>query len=446
MKRISATRTPLRRVPGQHGFRLFRLALIAVAGATVLFAAPAGHAAAPGKYTVQPLLKRGDKVPGTSIPAQYGFEVSALNDNGQLLFVAYPPNTDALFQYSGGKFSPIAGPGIPAPTASGHWPAGNVFSPASMNQNGDAVFAMQDSNGNWIGTFRWDATAGKSTAVALNGTPAVNGLTFTQAGFPRPAINQSGAIAFPALVKNAAGKVLDISLFFQGQDGKTQALVLPGQAGPDGATLDNALMATITDDGRIGFIARRHGQLRPSAYLSEGGQLTPVAIVGTGAPGGGKITEVLHAWANNKNHDLLVEVVLNDLDTGPHALYRWSNGSLIPVVVPGQAMPGGGQFVSLMYESVSFPNEAGQHAFYGLVTEGGITRTAAYLLGTDGTLSLILKTGDTTELGTLARVGDPDEDDGGAFGIALNSKGQVAVVLKPVNGRQTLSLLTPAAP
>lgn len=435
----------------------------AIAAAAVLCPVTPSQAAAPTKYTAQVLLKRGDKLAGTSLSAPLGLEADALNDNGQLLFEAYGSSAPALVQYSGGSFTPIIAPGVVAPTTSGKWPTGGDWSPVSMNQNGDAAFTVQNFGaGLWIGTFRWDAKAGKSSAVALNGMPATGNLTFDQAGFPRPAINSHDEIAFPATLKDPAGKVTGPGLFFQGEDGKTQPMVLPGQAGSDGAVLDDAYWPTLSDDGRVSFLARRHGQLRPSAYLLEGGQITPIAVVGTVAPGGGIITEAVQTWVNNRNQNVLVQVVLNDLDNGPHALYRWSGGTLAPVVTPGQPMPGGGQFTSLSnaepsgnanfpveWSSVSFPNERGQHAFYGLVTDGGITRTAAYLLDTDGSLSLILKAGDTNEIGAIARVGDPDEEDGanfGGFGIALNNQGQVALMLKPVGGVGTLALLTPVAP
>jgi hypothetical protein len=444
MRPITDSRSPRCR----HGSLSARLAL-GVMLSTTGWSATAVRAAAPTRYTVQSLLKRGDRVGATKITDQFGFEVDALNDSGQLLVVAYRGDSDTLAQLSGGKFASIVNPGEPAPTSGGKWPTVNIFSPASMNQNGNAVFAMQDGNtGTWLSTFLWNAQSGTTTVVAQQGMPAVNDLVFGQASFPRPAINNREEIAFPAEVKTAAGKGQGVGLFFRGQDRKILPVALPAQAGPDGVLLDNAFYPSLNDQGRIVFLARRYGQLRPSAYVWEQGQITPVAVVGTELPDGGKIVEVVQAWVNNNNRDVLLEVVLNDLNLGPLALYRWSNGQITPVVVPGHPMPGGGQFVTLPYtESVSFPNEAGQHAFYSLTTEGGVSRTAAYLLDTDGTLALILKSGATTELGVIARVGDPNEDvDGGGFGIAINGKGQVALILKPVNAPQNLALLTPAGP
>jgi hypothetical protein len=58
------------------------------------------------------------------------------------------------------------------------------------------------------------------------------------------------------------------------------------------------------------------------------------------------------------------------------------------------------------------------------------------------------KSGTTTELGKITRVGGTPTPQGlmGSHGIALNSKGQVALSVQFDNGPDRLVLLTPAAP
>jgi hypothetical protein len=304
------------------------------------------------------------------------------------------------------------------------------------------------SDGAWIGTFHWDAKAKQVTAVALKGQPATSGLTFGQPGNPRPAINSRGEIIFPAEVKEASGKTLGYAVFFRGADGALQAAALPGQTGPDGVTISDAsngstgAYTSLNDAGRAAFLVRRAGQGRPTAYLWEKGTLTPIDLVGKPAPGGGKIVEVTGAWVNNANRNVLIEAVLDHIDTGLHALYLWDGANLTPVAVPGQPMPGGGQFRTVPWLAVSFPNELGQHAFYARVADGGASRLAAYRMEADGTLSLILKSGAATpELGAISRLGDLD-----GFGIQLNNKGQVAMNIRGADGRTKLCVLTPAAP
>jgi hypothetical protein len=100
-------------------------------------------------------------------------------------------------------------------------------------------------------------------------------------------------------------------------------------------------------------------------------------------------------------------------------------------------MPGGGQLDQ--YFGPFAVNDAGQFAFPATLADGS---SAAYLLDTDGTLSLILKSGTATALGTISAVGPSS----GSSGIGLNSKGQVALPVQIDTGPATLVLLTPTAP
>jgi hypothetical protein len=61
----------------------------------------------------------------------------------------------------------------------------------------------------------------------------------------------------------------------------------------------------------------------------------------------------------------------------------------------------------------------------------------------DGKLSLILKSGTKTNLGTVTSVG---LGSGASMGVGLNSKGQIALTIDYVKGAETIVLLTPAGP
>ena len=79
--------------------------------------------------------------------------------------------------------------------------------------------------------------------------------------------------------------------------------------------------------------------------------------------------------------------------------------------------------------------------------EGG--DTAAYLMEADGQLSLVLKSGTSTSLGQITRVGSASNTGRGAadsIGLGLNSKGQVALTVRTADKRVTLILLTPTVP
>jgi hypothetical protein len=122
-----------------------------------------------------------------------------------------------------------------------------------------------------------------------------------------------------------------------------------------------------------------------------------------------------------------------------HGLYRYGEGKLTPLAVTGQEMPGGGRLadVEVPGGSFSWANEAGQHAFVARLSDG--TR-AAYLLGEDGALSRIVKSNEATDVGTITQL-----TPAGSAGIALNSKGQVALPVRIEGGPTAIVLLTPVA-
>src|SRR5262249_22652048 len=157
---------------------------------------------------------------------------------------------------------------------------------------------------------------------------------------------------------------------------------------------------SINDAGVVAMrvaVAEEGGPLKvkfEDAYVWEQGTITPVATADLDVPGGGKIAGALGAWVNNKNRTLLLAVGLQGSDD--YGLYRFADGQRTPLLLPGQEMPGGGKYKTLASEdSVSFASEAGEHAFLARLDDGP---TAAYLLGADGKLSLILKSGATTDL------------------------------------------------
>jgi hypothetical protein len=123
-------------------------------------------------------------------------------------------------------------------------------------------------------------------------------------------------------------------------------------------------------------------------------------------------------------------------------IYRWKDGTITPLVVKGQEMPGGGKFANLPRNrrSLSAPSANGQYAFNATLDDGS---TGVYLLSLDGTVSLVLKTGMTTNLGPISSLGTD--------GLGVNSKGQVALVVSFSQGQAgisqpTLVLLSPPAP
>jgi len=420
------------------------LAALLIAGLALL-APGAAPASAPTSYTFQALAQIGGMAGDIPIPQGLTWVLGSLNDNGQILVDAGTgvgaggggTKPEILLQYGDRKFTLLASGGMDGPV--GPWPKNIGFNwPLSMNERGNSVFQVWKLSGTLIGTFYRDATSGKMTAVLLPGVPATGNLTFTnQSGWWPPVINNRDEIALNNGVKGT-GSPSGGGLFFRTPDGALQPIVVPGQALPD-RTKGMPIAPSITDAGVVAFNAF---VAEPSAYQWEKGNLTSLVTIGTAAPGGGKFAAVGTVLLNNQNSSALISARVTG--KAGQGLYRLAGGTLTPVAVAGQPMPGGGTFKSLAFianevvqgGTVSAATEAGQHTFLATLDDNS---TGVYRLDADGTLSLVVKTGMTTPLGKVTRFGQ-------YAGTAMNSKGQVVASISFDNGPDTLVLLTPATP
>ena len=414
--------------------RHVRLVTLA-AGLTLTLAAVARADNLTG-YKIQPIVKLGDTVANLKIRASDDFEFGFLNDAGQFTLVTEnQAGGEMLLEYSNGSFLPIVVGGGDAP--GGKWPRSvGIASPVQMNQQGDVVFATDSTR-----TYRWDHQSGQVSVVAAPGMPAVNDLVFTAGGDPTTAaINDYGEIAFQGAVKDTAGKI-QRGIFFLGQDGKLLPVLLAGQevagVGPaQPASQEVGSHLSLNNAGVVAFQAPRVGDKADSVFLWENGTVTPVVLAGADAPGGGKFVWVGGAQVNNKNQNVLVSGNLDGISKD-WGIYMLTAGHLIAVCVHGQEMPGGGQFRGVA--GGSFASRTGENAFIARL-EGG--DTAAYRIDADGKLSLIIKSGMITDLGTIASVVPPT-----STSMGLNGKGQVALPVRFAGESvDTILLLTPTAP
>jgi hypothetical protein len=411
-----------------------------------------GGVRAEATYKIQSIARLGEMAGDTLLPSggPYQFYVGALNDSGQLLFLVQDPTASKpalLLQYLNGKFTLIAAPGGDGPL--GKWPSDFIVAgPLSMTQSGNVLFeAFRRNYATTLGTFLWDARTLQVTTVEVPGMPATGNLTFTSDGGFAPALNNSGDIVLIGGVKSSTGPIAGGGLFFLGRDHQLQPVLLAGQDLPGGGKADSTgelLFArpTLTDSGAVVFRAPRQGGPN-GAYRWEPGGLTSLLLPGMDVPSAGKIADVSGAYANNKNRAVLVSASL--VGHNGDGLYRVEADQILPVAVPGQEMPGGGKLQTAVpgggsgSRSIGLASEAGEYAFKATLADGS---TAAYRIDATGNLSLVLKSGMPTELGTITKIGpDPAWN-----GIAINSQGQVAVAVQIDNGPPTLALLTPTTP
>jgi len=428
----------------------FRFLIIGLA----LFGPSAGRADMP--YQIQRIVSVGDTVTDAQLPIGGELMVRSLNDQGHLVFSSgnYSVGTP-LWQFAGGTFTPIALPGADAP--GGKWPQRglSISVMSSMTSQGNTAFVapITIAGRTSSGLFLWDDPAQQVKALALKGMPALPDTTFVDIGGFRTTINDQNEVAFAASLKTSAGKLLDWGILLRDAEGRYSPVLLPGQTLPDGTETVGSIFAAIDNSGRVAFLTVPKGKTWPSstALLWDRGSLTVLARTGDDAPGGGKFVHIEAVWPNPHDGSVLVSGILNRFSEssaakmGPRGLYRFVNGQLLPVVLPGRGMPGGGIYQTRQWVSVSDANALGQHAFFADILEDGQRRTAAYLLEPDGTLSLILKSGIPTDLGQITEVGR-------AFdvapmlrrlGIGLNRQGQVALPVQLDGKTDAILLLTP---
>lgn len=84
-----------------------------------------------------------------------------------------------------------------------------------------------------------------------------------------------------------------------------------------------------------------------------------------------------------------------------------------------------------------------EHAFVARLEN---ERDAVYLLSLDGAVTPLLRSGTTTELGTITKIFGSIEKDRESFGLGLNTSGQIALAVQIDNGPDTILLLTPTRP
>jgi hypothetical protein len=280
--------------------------------------------------------------------------------------------------------------------------------------SGTAIFLYSPS-----GTISQLITTSQLTVFDLSAASLVPTLTAP--------INSSGQVAFGAQIGTQSGTtgfLVGLPLpfyrgFLFGSAGNANSKVagmgdiVQASASAIG---DPHFISGLDDNGNLAFTAS-FGTAADAVFLAPaGGNIQNLAFDGGTAPGGGTFSLSTTATAAGATSNIFSNIALmnNEADiafragitggTGNSGYFRQlhaasGTGSLQPVVVQGQTVPGGGTFNAFPVPDTQGADFAlgpdGKLAFVNSFTSGSTGKQGLFVARTDGTLLKVLATGDT---------------------------------------------------
>jgi hypothetical protein len=452
-------------------------------------------------YSFTLLATLGQPAPGGGYHVN-DFEPGALNNRGDVIY-GTDVGTDPSTGFGEGVFLRRAGQTSELDLARtfANAPGGGVFDVLLLGQTvvndpGDAVFAftLQPFSfpvGVNSGVYRYSRVGGEIPVVVPFMTPTPDGESFQGASF-NPNLNNRGDLLFTGIVKTDKGIHvsgedyigLGLGLFKADEKDQITSIVNPGDAAPGGGSFDmaGAVGSWINEAGDIAFAAHVAGEEvycpsppnptppTPQAQLINAltsvyfkdvhkGTITRIAHVGEVAPGGGIFRYAISPVLNDSGDIVFlgdiseypfcnqhVGVYLHHRADCPHD--RPLGHSTIAVARPGDAMPGGGAFVtaSILAAENLHLNNAGEVVFNALLDTGD---TGLYVWS-HGLLRLVARAGTfipgvgtVGQLLTFVTVFPPLPGTYPNSGAINNNRGQVFFSATLTDGRGVLLLATP---
>ncbi|HXJ59351.1 MAG TPA: choice-of-anchor tandem repeat NxxGxxAF-containing protein [Verrucomicrobiae bacterium] len=435
------------------GFVLGLMAIVAFSVMEAISHADPANQQAPKTYTFSNLATLG-------VAPNFGdFELGQINNRGDVLFVSETAECiDTPFGFAlcegvflskrGALGQPIHAGG---PVPGGGTFAGFVVGPTAFNDQDQAALPLGLTPftfpfGLNSGLYRYASGSGTLSAVLVPGVtaaPGLAGVTF-QGVAQGVSINNLGTIAFPGVIPSTAGlpgTSVGAGIFTVDTAGTFSKVILPGDTAPGGATFNYAQNASINLGGDVAFEAHLaeaeciNGDPDPAitigcfatgVYLRQAstGNIIKIAQAGDLDPLGAPFR---HAWGPYVN-DAGAVVFVGDLTAPPAfdeslGLYLYTSSSIVPVVRPGDALPGGGSASRVT---------SGSSASYGINNRGDVSFSAVLDNGdqgvyvkSGGVIRLVAKTG--TVLGTI---GTMQALDSVFCGPVINERGQVTFTAK----------------
>jgi len=347
------------------------------------------------KFKFKEILQTGDDAP---VPSLLSFvEQFSLNDQGQIAFIG----DGGLFLKSGSDVKLIVAFGDPSPS-------GGTFVQAespSINNKGQIVFVGIVSSGS-SGLFLF--SQGKITLLVPDLSVSTTGDVVLGS---EPIINDSGLVVF---LNNAVPGFFEGEGLFTFSNGVITKVGAVGDTAPDGEPFTGFDQPAMNSTGQIVFRATLQ-QTSPfsfseGVFLASGGTISK--IIESGDPVNGSTFFSVSGEPSINDAGQLAFAGFVNGSVSDEGVYLLSGGSL-SVVVPTFSSGPGGIFLEPLNAAI---NNAGQIAFESQ-TLGSGTGAGVFLLS-DNTISQLMLSGQSS----------PDGDTfspSGAFGLAINSTGQV---------------------
>ncbi|PYN03466.1 MAG: hypothetical protein DME02_23610 [Candidatus Rokuibacteriota bacterium] len=203
---------------------------------------------------LRPVVLTGRGAPGMASGTIAAVDAPALNDHGDLAFLASVrrgrETVEAVYTVIAGRLAKVVAQGDPAP-------AGGTFAgfgpPAINNRRRVAFAAVVEGRAVPGGVFAADGATVRMLTGAGSETP-IGGIfvKFSE----RIALNDAGAVAFTAVLKNAEAE----QGVFVIRDEHVRKVIALGEPAPDGGTFSHfSLWPALAADGTVAFAAALDG-------------------------------------------------------------------------------------------------------------------------------------------------------------------------------------------
>jgi hypothetical protein len=316
------------------------------------------------------VIAEGDPVPGGGTFSGFGrHPIPALNERGDVAFAAAivgGRTVEGIFVRDARGLRPVvltgrAAPGMPSGTIAA------VDAPA-LNDHGDLAFLASVRRGRETVEAVYTVIAGRLAKVVAQGDPAPAGGTF--AGFGPPAINNRRRVVFAAVVE---GRAVPGGIF--AADGAVvRMLTGAGSETPIGGIFVKfSERIALNDAGAVAFTAvLKNAEAEQGVFVIRDEHVRKVIALGEPAPGGGTFSH-FSLWPALAADGTVAFASALDGSAVQVAVFMTSPRGMVRVVALGDEVGGGRRVASFgLYPAVSL-SPAGGVAF--ATTPGAETGT-----------------------------------------------------------------------